>query len=156
KHAGGEVLAGWVDCYPAPIAAKPIELNRSEIERLLGSSMPDGEVERILLALDFKIEPSLWGWNVTPPANRIDIQSGAADLIEDLARVSGYDRLPERLLAQEMPPPVGKRSLELEDGVRDLIVDAGLYECITYSLIGESAPNAVKLKNAVSPERSVL
>jgi phenylalanyl-tRNA synthetase beta chain len=157
KHAGGQVLTDWVDCYPAPMATKPIELNRSEIERLLGTTMPDGEVERILLALDFKVEPTLWGWSVLPPANRLDIQSGAADLIEDLARVSGYDRLPERLLAMEMPPPAGNRSLELEEKVRDLLVVAGLSECITYSLIGpEAEANTIALKNPISPERSVL
>ncbi|CAN5120374.1 phenylalanine--tRNA ligase subunit beta [soil metagenome] len=158
QHAGGEVLAGPVDCYPAAQPPMAIDLNRSEIERLLGVALPDGEVERVLTALDFKLESTLWGWSVTPPANRIDIQSGAADLIEDLARVSGYDRLPERLLAQEMPPPVGNRSLELEDGVRDLLVDAGLYECITYSLIDPKFSDAspMRLINAVSPERSVL
>jgi phenylalanyl-tRNA synthetase beta chain len=146
------------------MTAKPIELNRSEIERLLGTTMQDGEVERILLALDFKIEPTLWGWSVQPPANRLDIQSGAADLIEDLARVSGYDRLPERLLAMEMPPPTGNRSLELEELVRDRLVVAGLSECITYSLNGPEAEacilgtdaNVLALKNPISPERSIL
>ena len=139
NHVGGEVLAGWIDCYPTPMPPKPIELNRSEIERVLGTSLPDGEVERILLALDFQIEPTLWGWNVLPPSNRLDIQSGPADLIEDLARVSGYDRLPERLLAMEMPPPAGNRSLEMEEKVRDLLAIAGLSECITYSLTSEAA-----------------
>lgn len=152
-HAGGEVLAGWIDCFPAPVQVAPIELNRSEIERLLGTSLPDGEVERVLAALDFKIEPTLWGWTVSPPSNRLDIQSGAADLIEDLARVSGYDRLPERLLAQEMPTPVGNWSLEIEELARDRLVTAGLTECITYSL---GTTGEIVLKNPISPERAAL
>ena len=48
-------------------------------------------------------------------ATRLDIQAGAADLIEELARVYGYDKLPERLLPLELPEPKGNRALELED-----------------------------------------
>lgn len=165
QHAGGKVLSGTVDNYPAPIPPRVIELNKSEIQRVLGFELPPEEVERVLTALQFKVEPSLWGWNVTTPPTRLDIQAGAADLIEELARVSGYDKLPESLLAQEMPTPVGNRTLELEEHVRDLLVDAGLTEAITYSLSSEDAEKklnpqsggaAVTLKNPISPERSIL
>ncbi len=163
KHASGEVLLGWVESFPVPMTPAKIELNRNEIERLLGTAMPDGEVERVLTALDFKLEPTIWGWTVTPPANRLDIQTGAADLIEDLARVSGYDRLPSRLLAQEMPTPTGNRTLELEERVRDTLATLGLSECICYSLVDGGlgsgvwgAEKPVALVNPISPERSVL
>jgi len=167
QFAGGTVRAGRVDVYPNPMPAEPIALNRSEIERLLGAAMPDGEVERVLIALDFKLESTIWGWSVTPPANRIDIQSGPADLIEDLARIGGYDRLPERLLALEMPAPAGNRALDLEQKLQDRLVDLGLTECITYAFssadlerkldpAGVAAPECVTLMNPISPERSVL
>ena len=134
RHAEAEVLAGVVDTYPAPVAPQVIELNKTEIVRLLGVELPEDEVERVLRALQFKVDPTVWGWKVTTPPTRLDIQAGAADLIEELARVSGYDRLPERLLAQEMPVPKGNRSLALEDRAKDLLVDYGLQEVITYSL----------------------
>jgi phenylalanyl-tRNA synthetase beta chain len=168
RYAGGEVLTGLVDNYPAPIPLQRVELKRTEIERLLGIPMPDGEVERILTALQFRIESTPWGWSVTSPPTRLDIQVGAADLIEELARVSGYDRLPETLIADEVPAPRMDRPLELEEHVRDLLADAGLQECITYSLTSQEAEEKlaldssrncntyVTLLNPVSPDRSVL
>lgn len=157
QHAGGEVLSGWVDCFPKPLPPRRINLERSEIERVLGTAVPDGEVVRVLTALDFQLEETPWGWSVTPPPNRLDIQSGPVDLIEDLARVSGYDRLPERLLLQEMPPPIGNASLEFEERARDLLIGLGLNECINYSLTTPTPGQAsVALQNPISPERSVL
>ncbi len=170
KHAGGEVLAGMVDNYPAPVPPQMIELDRGEIARVLGFAMPDAEVERVLTALQFKVEPTAKGWKVTTPPTRLDMQAGAADLIEELARVSGYDKLPETRLAQELPEQKGNRPLELEDRVRDLLADAGLQEVITYALTGEEAeaklspepetrnpgPAHVTLLNPISPERSVM
>ncbi len=174
RHAGGQVLADVVDEYPAPIPVRVIELNKTEIQRLLGFEVPGDEVERILTALQFRVEPTLWGWAVTPPPMRLDIQAGAADLIEELARVGGYDKLPETRLAMELPAPIGHRALELEERVRDVLVDLGLYEAITYSLsspeaeaklnpgspattvAGESAGEYVALKNPISPERATM
>ena len=161
--AGAEVLNGVIEAYPAPLPPRMIELNRNEIERLLGIAIPDAEVERILLALDFQLHPTLWGWTVTAPPTRLDLQSGPADLIEELARIAGYDRLPMRLLPLEMPVPVGNPSLEIEERMKDVFVDLGLNECITYSLTSPILETAlrpetefVKLLNPGSPERSVL
>ena len=170
RHAGGEVLAGVVDEYPAPPAPRVIDLNKTEIRRLLGVDVPEAEVERVLTALQFRLEETLWGWKVTVPPTRLDVQAGAADLIEELARVSGYDRLPATLLAQELPAQAGNRSLELEEKVRDVLTDAGLQEAVTYSLTDPAAEakldptvrdasqkrQNVALVNPVSPERSVL
>lgn len=170
RFAGGQVDAVVVDNYPAPVAPRTIELNKTEIERVLGFGLPGEDVERILKALQFQVEPTLWGWNVTTPPTRLDIQVGAADLIEELARVCGYDKLPESLLAQEMPVPTGNQKLEIEERLRDLLVDLGFYEAITYSLSSPDAerklhPGAsaqgefgefVTLKNPISPERSTM
>src|SRR5207244_713731 len=121
----------------------------------------------------FQIEPDGDdGCVVTTPQTRLDIQVGAADLIEELARVYGYDKLPESHLAHELPEQRGNCSLELEEKVRDLLADQGLQECITYSLssaeaegkLHASPPIAmgglsaahVALLNPISPERSVM
>jgi len=170
RHGGAEVLAGVVDNYPEPVIPQTIELNKTEIRRLLGFELPDEEIERVLMALQFDVEPTLWGWSVTPPETRLDIQAGAADLIEELARVSGYDRLPETRLAEQLPEQRGNRSLELEDATKDLLADAGLQEVITYSFSSPEAeakltppnspesakPSYVTLLNPISPERAVF
>jgi phenylalanyl-tRNA synthetase beta chain len=164
RHAGGEVHAGMMDNYPTPPTQQVITLHRSEIARLLGFDIPTAEVEQVLTALQFQIKPETYGWSVTVPRTRLDIRAGAADLIEELARVYGYDKLPERLLPLELPEPRGNRDLELEDRVRELLADQGLQEAITYSLTSpelESRLNAgsaehVTLMNPISPERSVM
>src|SRR5439155_15031578 len=120
-HAGGEVLAGIADTYPAPVPPQVIDLDSAEIRRLLGFDIPGPEVVRVLTALQFQVEADGDdAWTVTTPQTRLDVQ-GAADLIEELARVYGYDKLPERLLPLELPEPKGNRALELEDRVRDLL-----------------------------------
>lgn len=170
-HAGGEVLAGIADAYPAPVPPQVIDLDADEIRRVLGFDIPGAEVVRVLTALQFQVEPDDdESWTVTTPQTRLDIQVGAADLIEELARVYGYDTLPERLLPFELPEPKGNRAIELEDRVRDLLADQGLQEAITYSLTSpdvewELNPNPPKgvvvncwvtLKNPISPERCVM
>lgn len=139
QYAAGDVLSGMVDNYPVRPTPQMIELHRSEIARLLGFDVPAAEVERVLTALQFQVKPEVFGWLVTVPHTRLDIQAGAADLIEELARIYGYDKVPERLLPLELPEPKGNRSLELEDRVRDLLADQGLQEAITYSLSSEEA-----------------
>ena len=98
------------------------------------------------------------------PTQRLDVQEGPADLIEELARINGYDRLPATLLADQLPEQHGNRSLELEEHVRDLLVNDGLQEVITYSLtapereapLGLSPAEYVKLLNPISSERVVM
>jgi phenylalanyl-tRNA synthetase beta chain len=167
--AHGQILAGLVDVFPDPPPAHMVHLTRHDISRLLGCSLPDQEVERILKALDFTLHPLADGWQVHIPPTRLDIQSGAADLVEELARIYGYDRLPERLLPLELPPPQTDRDWEYEEKVRDLLVLYGLQEVITYALSSPEAearlhpkPNLappldyVRLLNPISPERSIL
>jgi len=164
ESAGGEVLSGVVEAYPAPLPPQVIELSFNEVERVLGFRPLDGEIDRILTALQFTVTETLWGRTVTVPPTRLDLQAGAADLIEEIARVLGYDELPSRLLAQELPPQSGNDSLALEQKVQDTLVDLGLSEAINYSLTGEVAergfadglPGSVKLLNPLSPERGVM
>ncbi len=172
QYAGGEILAGIADNYPAPIQPQVIDLKAADIRRLLGFDIPGAEVARVLTALQFQVEPrGAEAWTITTPDTRLDIQAGAADLIEELARVCGYDKLPERLLPLELPEPKGNRSLELEDRTRDLLADQGLQEAITYSLTSADAEarlaptsqqssrteaSPVALLNPLSPERSIM
>ncbi len=169
--AGGEVLAGMVDVYPAPIFPQVIDLTPAAIRRVLGFDIPPQEVVRVLTALQFQVKPHANGWRVATPPTRLDIQAGAADLIEELARVYGYDHLPDTRLSQPLPEQLGNRPLELEEHVRDLLADRGMQECITYSLTGVAAgaklnpqrpatavPGEmwVKLLNPISPDRGVM
>ncbi|MCS7270172.1 MAG: phenylalanine--tRNA ligase subunit beta, partial [Gemmataceae bacterium] len=169
RLARGRVVAELVDVFPHPPEPQLVNLPRREIGRLLGCTLPDESVERILRALDFGVQATPDGWQVLVPPSRLDIQCGEADLIEEIARIYGYDRLPERLLPLELPPPHLQRDLDLEEQVRDLLVAMGLQEVITYALTSPEAEarlypspryapalDYVRLLNPMSPERAVL
>lgn len=171
-YAGGTVAAGMVDCYPAPLPAQVIELKMSQVKRLLGIDFPREEATRILQSLEFAVEPV--GADVlraTAPPHRLDIQVGPADLIEDLVRIHGYDRLPATLLADRLPRQQTNVALVFEERVRDLLADAGLQEIISYSLttpeketpllprrgMNDANPAGhLQLQNPISSERVAL
>ncbi len=165
QYAGAVVYRGLADAYPAPPRPQVIELHMSEVRRILGVDLPREECTRLLKTLEFGVEESgADALRVTVPQHRIDIQEGPADLIEDLARLHGYDRLPATLLADELPPQMGNEALAFEERVRDRLVAAGLQEVITYSLttpqreapLGLPAQDYVELENPISSERTVM
>jgi phenylalanyl-tRNA synthetase beta chain len=165
QHAGGTVCRGVVDCYPASPEPQVVTLSMAEVRRLLGTDFPAEEAARILRALEFRVEPAGPGaLRVTTPPHRLDIQAGAADLIEELVRVHGYDRLPATLLADRLPRQQTNVPLAFEERVRDILVGAGLQEVITYSLtmperealLGVPLGEYVRLRNPISSERTVM
>jgi phenylalanyl-tRNA synthetase beta chain len=162
RYAGGTVCRGLVDRYPAPVPEQVVRLEMAEVRRLLGMDFPVAEAVRILRALEFRVEETgPEALRVTTPPHRRDIQEGPADLVEDLVRIYGYDRLPATLLAEPLPRQRGNRSLALEEEVRDILVRAGLQEVITYSLttpareapLGLPATEYITLQNPISSER---
>jgi phenylalanyl-tRNA synthetase beta chain len=103
------------------------------------------EVVRILEGLEFRCQMSEVGTPTTPPTSirvttpdhRLDIGAGVvgqADLIEEIARIYGYENIPETQLADRLPPQRANPALALEERARDLLVNAGLQEVVTYSL----------------------
>jgi phenylalanyl-tRNA synthetase beta chain len=164
QYAGGTVCRGLVDTYPAPLPPQVIELTMSEVRRCLGEDFATEEAERILKSLEFQVEKTgAETLRVTTP-HRLDIQAGSADLIEELIRIHGYDRLPATLLADQLPRQRTNRPLLLEERVRDLLAGDGLQEVITYSLTmpEREAPLQIapgeylKLLNPISSERVVM
>lgn len=163
--AGGTVCPGLAESYPAPLPAQVIDLDLKQVRRLLGTDFPAEEATRILRSLEFEVEQSgLDVLRVKTPPHRLDIQSGTADLIEELARIRGYDRLPATLLADRLPEQLGNRSMDLEERVRDILIGAGLQETISYSLtvpereapLGLPEAGYVRLINPISAERTVM
>jgi phenylalanyl-tRNA synthetase beta chain len=163
-HAGATICKGIVDNYPAPLPPQVVTLPLSAIRRLLGLELPAAEVVRILQTLEYHVELAGDALRVTVPPHRLDVQAGAADVIEDIARIHGYDRLPATLLADSLPRQRTNASLDFEEHVRDLLVNAGLQEVITYALtmpereapLGLPAAEYVRLFNPISSERVVM
>lgn len=159
--AGGEILRGMIDVYPQPRKREKIDLRRGEIRRILGAEISWEDVERILRSLGFTVERhGTEAWGVTPPSFRLDV-TREVDLIEEVARHFGYDRLPARL---RPAPPRLERDLarEKELALAKTLVSLGYREIIMPSMI-DPAENAqfsslpsVVLENPLSQEASAL
>ncbi len=164
----GSVARGLVDEYPAPPEIRVIEFPLSEVGRLLGVEIPRDEVVRILSALEFTVQDAGQSLlRVTVPEHRLDIETGVADLVEEVSRIYGYERIPETQIADQMPPQRGNPDLELEERIRDALAYLGLQEVITYRMTtpqaearvrSTGAPEAsyVELANPISSERTVM
>lgn len=165
QYGHATVCKGLVDNYPAKPQPQVITLRLSEVQRILGIDIPVEEVTRILQALEFKVEKQdPQTLKVTTPPHRLDIQEGEADLIEDLARIYGYDHLPATLLAEQLPEQHTNVPLVFEEQVRDILAGAELQEIKSYALTTpeREAPllanpgEYVRLLNPVSSERVVM
>ncbi len=152
--SSGTVLRGCLDAHPKPHAPRKVLLRRRAMERLLGLAIPDKDVERILQALGFGHTPVEGGWEVRVPSYRLDV-SREVDVIEEIARIYGYDKfapqLPSMAAAAENPP----RSEE-EGRLRTAARSLGYDETIGYSFISAAEAEefgawpAVPLRNPVS------
>lgn len=134
--AGGTVAEGFADEYPVPPETPVIDLPVSEVHRLLGVRLGTEEVATMLGALGFGcdvIDGADPVVRTTVPSYRLDVRL-KADLVEEVARIYGYDRIPQTLIAEELPDVVHGDDLPLEERVRDILVGCGLTEIISYSL----------------------
>ena len=112
----------------------PVTLRAERIEQMLGLELPDAEVERLLTALGLKVASGAGQWQVEIPSHRFDL-SIEVDLIEELARLYGYNRLPVRYpQARLAPQPQSEARAELGH-LRRLLVARGYQEAVTFSFI---------------------
>ena len=166
--AGGVIARGVADAYPVVQPVVAVDLAVAEVERILGLAIPKGEIAAILQKLEFAVVDGGEVLHVTAPQHRLDVEI-PADLIEEIARVYGYDRIPTTLLADELPPQRSNVEVEVEEQVRDLLVAAGLQETIAYSMgslesFGKLAPGSpppdpadyIQLANPLTPERAFM
>jgi phenylalanyl-tRNA synthetase beta chain len=138
KFAGGVPVEGAVDRYPKRVKARPILLRNAKVQQLLGIEMKQLEVEKILKSLGLKIQSrSKSALTVFPPSSRRDL-SREADLIEELARLHGYQKIPSTLPL--VRPQGGKADIRLsrERRVRSFLVGEGLTELINLPFTSNS------------------
>ncbi|MEE8526067.1 MAG: phenylalanine--tRNA ligase subunit beta [Thermoanaerobaculia bacterium] len=161
RLAGGTIREGMVDEYPMPPEPAVVVFPLSELRRYLGDQVdiPMSEVVRILKALEFGIKARTHVLTVTAPDHRLDVGSGAvgiADLIEEIARIWGYERIPETQITDTIPPQRGNPLLEREEEVRDLLVELGLQEVITYRLTSPERERRALAPGAPEDDRSYV
>ena len=106
RIGAGRPVPPIVDCYPAPRGPRPLHLRRERLALVLGVSVPDADVVRILRGLGLDVVPAADGWDVVAPTFRVDLLR-EADLIEEVGRHHGFDKLEATfpVMTQPAPPP---------------------------------------------------
>ncbi|MBI2849374.1 MAG: phenylalanine--tRNA ligase subunit beta [Chloroflexi bacterium] len=162
---GGEVLRGTADLYPHPLPAKEIHISQNDCRRILGVDWSIAEIEDALTALSFRcVKLDAQVLSVTPPFMRMDIGL-KEDIVEEVARIKGYDEIPTTLPEGQLPLPVHDPLRSLEESVRNILAGYGLQELITYSFVSRElvdrvstdlADQAIRLANPMSREQELL
>jgi len=168
----GQISAGLVDAYPHPQIDPQVTLTAREVQERVGISLTTQQIVAILEGLEFKCRVEGEQISAQTPPHRLDIGEGIvgrADLMEEIVRLYGYEKVPTTRLADELPPQRSNLMLEREQTAQDILASLGLQEVITYRLTTpESAnrlypsksefkqPKYVELLNPVTPERRVM
>ncbi len=151
-----------LDVGSGPQAVPAVTLRREAISAVLGLALPDATVTGILDRLGCQCTAAAAGWQVAVPAWRFDI-SREVDLIEELARVYGYNHLPVAAPSLRMQLQALPEARVTDDRYRDLLVDRGYREAITYSFVdpalqqqvmGQAA--AVQVQNPIASDMAAM
>ena len=169
---GGALHPEIADTYPAPSSPKTIMLRAAEVTRILGMEFSPADMTRILTSLEFGCmtyhNNGDTRLEVAVPSHRLDV-SEPADLIEEIARIHGYDAIPTTLIRDVLPPQRSQSHLEGLEQTRDILVGCGLTEILSYSLSSLDSINRARtegppavaddyigLANPISQERQLL
>ena len=153
--AGGEIVPGAIDVYPNKIERKEVVLRYARVEQVLGYPVTDTEVKNTLQKLGLElISEDEYSLKVRVPGFRPDIER-EIDLIEEIARIYGYDNIPT-IESMTLPLAPVYDETELIDRIRGFWSGIGFNEIITYPLmktkIEEEKPKTISLLNAQSSD----
>jgi phenylalanyl-tRNA synthetase beta chain len=163
KYAGGTVLAGSVEADTLTVEPAVVSITLEKINTLLGTELTVSEVENIFARLQFEVSVENNEFTVTVPTRRGDITI-EADLVEEVARLYGYDNLPTTLPIGAASPGRLSAYQQKRRQVRKALEGAGLYQAVTYSLTSNEKAaqfaldkrEPIRLAMPMSEERSHL
>jgi phenylalanyl-tRNA synthetase beta chain len=172
QWSGGEIAQGLVDAYPKPFEDPVVEISEEYVQRNLGIYIPAETIVDLLTRLEFECRVEGTRIFAKSPNHRTDIGRGVigkADVLEEVARLYGYDNIPASRISDELPPQRRNEALEREERLRDVLARLGLQEIITYRFTTPEAevrllpPDAehpaldyVRMANPIAADRTVL
>ncbi|HEX5305679.1 MAG TPA: phenylalanine--tRNA ligase subunit beta [Dyella sp.] len=158
-HAGPVLLAERLEDLPQPA---PVSLRRDRLRRVLGVSVDDAEVARIFTALGMQVAATADGWTVTAPSSRFDIER-EEDLIEEVARIFGYDNIPTHAPAGALALAAEPEARIGELALREQLAARGHYEAVNLSFVSAEllsrwgfTEQLVPLANPLSADLAVM
>lgn len=142
--------------------AKQINLRSTRVAQILGITLDNQQIERILQSLGFTLTPNTQGWQVSVPARRFDITL-EIDLIEEIGRVHGYEHIPlHQPFASLQIQPRAETDIPLAT-IRNSLCELGYREVVTYSFVDKKLQNLFdptsapkELVNPISAEMAVM
>ena len=168
RLAGGEVIKGIIDNYPRPYHAPVIDLRVDKTNNFLGTSISRSTISSYLKALKMEVKDTgNNGIQVKPPAFRVDI-TREVDLMEEVARMEGYDRVPVTSPHIRPSDEADAPELIISDRIREIMAGLGFTEVINYSFVSPDFPDLfgaekesrlrsfVKLLNPLTVDQSVM
>lgn len=164
--AGGQVRQGVVDVHPRPAAPRSVALRWRRVGELLGVDVPVDRARSILVELGFELDgEDEAGARFRVPSFRVDVE-GEADLIEEIARIHGYDQVPTVLPPAGSAPPRDDRATQVMARVREAMAGAGIDEVLNYAFVDPrdlaaldpagDRPAVVPLKNPLTETQSAM
>jgi len=140
----------------------PILLRQQRIEKILGIQLGNAEISTMFSGLGMQISEQNLGWEITPPGFRFDI-SIEEDLLEEIARIYGYNNLPSNSLLMRSELAKAPESELPLARLQDCLVDRAYQEAITYSFVDEAmqtliapADEIIRIQNPISSELAVM
>jgi len=164
RVCGGSVARGVLDAYPGRVARKAVRCRFSRVRDLLGIDIGGDRIVEILKSLDFTVtESSSEECCAQPPPFRVDVEL-EADLIEEVARLHGLDKVPEAVPSAKVAPDASDAPFRAVAACRGNLAALGLREIMNYSFIsgamldmfGIESNRRVKLPNPVSSDHAFL
>ncbi|MHC1481084.1 phenylalanine--tRNA ligase subunit beta [Frateuria aurantia] len=156
----GPVVSCQIEQGPA--RPQPIVLRRARLARVLGIQVADHEVARIFASLGMKVEPQAQGWTITAPSSRFDIER-EEDLIEEVARIYGYDRIPTHAPGGQLQLAVEPEARIGELALREQWAARGYFEAVNLAFVSADLLQRwglerpwVELANPLSAELGVM
>lgn len=123
------------DSYPLPVTSPMVEITPQDVKRWLGLELSTVRIAELLARLEFAVEIGSEVVRATCPDHRMDIGTGItgkADVIEEIARIQGYDNIPETRIKDRLPLQTGNTHLKRTEHIRDLLVALGMQEIISH------------------------
>ena len=147
--AGGRACQGIRDAYPQPAERPALRFTLARLKKVLGVELTADRVQGVLESLGFSVAvESGEAMRVGVPYWRSDIVQ-EDDLVEEIARIVGYDELPVTMLATPIPHRVAQPEREARERVKDILAECGMQETISYSLTSAAALAKTQAPGAV-------